>query len=116
MIITIILTTAFGFLGYLVWRGVRRYQLAEGSVWSRLKSAANESSTIAWNVGNAASIAAIAGVTFVSEWLGMPGVKEALEPYLKPEYMLTYMLVVTLGSVLTRYRSIRKLINRDEDE
>ena len=38
--------------------------------------------------------------------VGAPGVKEAIEPYLGPQYMTAYVLFVLIGAEIARRRTL----------
>ena len=93
----------------VVWQGYETamaYRRAEGTRWERIKIAFRESATIAWARLNALSAVAVAIIATASEWLGAPGIKEAIEPYLGPGYMLAYLLLITIGAEVARRRTL----------
>lgn len=107
MIANIILLAVLAAIGWQVYETVKAYMAAEGSPTERLKAAFKASATIAWSRVNALSVAAVAALSEASVWLGMPGVKETIEPYLGSKYMLAYVLVVAVGAEVARRRSLR---------
>jgi uncharacterized protein (DUF2062 family) len=91
---------------YVGYRGYMQFRRAEGSLWSRMWEGAKESATMLWLGLNAVSVALISAVTWASDLLGFPGLKEAMSPWLTPKLVLAYVLVLALGGVLTRNRTL----------
>lgn len=106
MIATIIVLALCGVIAWHAIETVLAYRKATGTFWERLKSAFRDSATIAWARLNALSTVAIAALVEGSAWVGAPGVREVIEPWLKPQYMLAYMLVVLIGAEAARRRSL----------
>jgi hypothetical protein len=102
-IIVAVLLAAVAWQGYVT---VRAYKQATGTTWERLKAAFEESATIFWSRINSLSVLAVTGVAEASSWLGAPGVKDVIQPYLTPQLMLGYLLVVLIGAEIARRRSL----------
>jgi hypothetical protein len=93
-------------VGWMGWRGYQAYRDTEGSTWERVKAGFKRSATVGWDWMNAASVAMVAMVTYTSDLLGFPGVKDALTPFLTPKLMVAYVLTLSLGSILARFRTL----------
>jgi hypothetical protein len=91
---------------YMLYVTVHGYLAARGSIWERLVLAFRESATIFWARLNALSVAAIGGTGWIADIAGAPGVKEAIAPYLAPEYMVAYTLFVLIGAEIARRRTL----------
>jgi hypothetical protein len=91
---------------YVVIRIWIEYYNSTGTTWERIKQAFSNSRTIAWTQLNALSVAAVGGVGWLSTAAGAPGVKEAIQPYLGPEYMTAYILFVLIGAEFARRRTL----------
>jgi len=72
----------------------------------RLKEAFRHSLTIFWARFTAFTTLAIAVVAEGSNYLGVPGLKETIEPYMTPQLMLIYTLVVIIGAEASRRRTL----------
>jgi hypothetical protein len=106
MITTILTLFIIAVLGYVAFVTVHGYLAASGTVWQRLVAAFRASLTVFWARLNALSILAVAAVSEIASFLGAPGVKEAIEPYLAPQYMLAYVVLVLLGAEVARRRTL----------
>ena len=106
MILSIIVLSLMGFVGYLGWRAFVGYRAAEGTVRERLWAGFRDSATIAWNVGNAVSVTLISAVTWLSDVLGYPGLKDTVTPLLTPKLVIAYLLILAIGSVAARSRTL----------
>jgi hypothetical protein len=91
---------------YMLVSVIRGYITATGTTWERLVAAFRGSASIFWARLNALSLAAIGVVGELSSLAGAPGVKEAIQPYLAPEYMTAYMLFVLIGAEIARRRTL----------
>lgn len=89
-----------------VYETIMAYKRAEGTTWDRLKSAFRESATIAWSRLNAISVAVTTAVAMASDYFGNPAIKDTIAPYLQPEYMLAYTLVILIGAEISRRRTL----------
>lgn len=85
---------------------VHGYMVAPGSPWERLIAAFKSSASIAWTRLNALSVAAIGALSQLAPLIGAPGIKEAIEPWLAPQYMLAYILFVLIGGEIARRRTL----------
>lgn len=103
LILTAIMLAVPAYMAFCVIRG---YATATGTTWERLVTAFRGSASIFWARINALSIAAIGGAGEISSLVGAPGVKEAIRPYLGPEYMTAYVLFVLIGSEIARRRTL----------
>jgi len=77
-----------------------------GSTWQRLLEASRDSATIlvqkcAILTSGIGSLAALLG-----EWLDMPGLKDAVQAALKPEYVLAFVVATALVSWFARKRTL----------
>jgi hypothetical protein len=108
MITTILTLFIIAVLGYVTFVTVHGYLAASGTVWQRLVAAFRASLTVFWARLNALSILAVAAVSEITSFLGAPGVKEAIEPYLAPQFMLAYVVLVLLGAEVARRRTLAK--------
>jgi len=91
---------------YMIVSIVRGYRAATGSTWTRLVAAFRGSASIFWVRLNALSVAAIGAVGEIATFAGAPGVKEAIEPWLAPQYMTAYVIFVLIGSEIARRRTL----------
>lgn len=91
---------------YMIYTTIHNYVVATGTAWERLGKAFKESATIFCTRLSAISAAAVGAVGELSTYLGAPGVKEAIEPYLSPKYMLAYMLITLIGAEIARRRTL----------
>lgn len=82
------------------------YLAAPGTKWERLVAALKGSASLLWTRLNALSIGAVGLVTEVSSFAGAPGIKEAIEPWLAPQYMTAYVVFVLLGAEIARRRTL----------
>ena len=106
MIGAIIYAALFVAVAWQAYETYTSYRDAMGSRWERLKIAFDKSASIFWARMNALSVGAVTAVTEVSGWVGAPGVKEAILPYLTPEFMVGYLLFVAIGAEFARRRSL----------
>ena len=102
-VLTILILAPFVYLGFITVKG---YMAATGDTWARLKAAFKNSATIAWARLNALSVLALSGLTTVTDWIGLPGLKDALVPYLTPTWMTVYTIVVLIGAEIARRRTL----------
>ena len=91
---------------YMMFAIVRSYRTATGSTWQRVVAAFRGSASIFWARLNALSVAAIGAVGEIAAYAGAPGIKEAIAPYLAPEYMTAYVIFVLIGSEIARRRTL----------
>jgi hypothetical protein len=105
---TNVLLTAIVFAvpAYMAFCVIHGYMTSTGTTWERVVSAFSGSATIFWARLNALSIGAIGAVGEVSGLVGAPGVKDAIAPYLGPEYMTAYVLFVLIGAEIARRRTL----------
>jgi hypothetical protein len=109
MILTTIVLAVPAYMAFCVIHG---YATATGSngeplsTWQRLVAAFRGSASIFWARFNALSIAAIGAVGEIASLAGAPGVKDAIQPYLAPEYMTAYVLFVLIGAEIARRRTL----------
>lgn len=95
-----------GVAGFFIWEFVSDYSAAAGSAWERLLAAGKGSATIVWSRFSAI-VAALAGtLSGLADWLNAPGVGEAIQSYLKPEWVALYVLGVALIAELARRRTL----------
>lgn len=106
MIAQIIIGVALLAVAYQAYETVMAYKRATGSIWERLKAAFSESATIFWSRVNSISVALTTLVATISTYLGAPGIKETITPWLTPEYLLAYTLVILIGSEIARRRTL----------
>lgn len=106
MIATIIVLALCGVIAWHAVETILAYRAATGSIWERTRAAFRSSATIAWARLNALSVLAVAALVEASTWLGTPGIKDVIEPWLGPKYMLAYLLVVLIGAEAARRRSL----------
>jgi hypothetical protein len=102
----ILTTVVFAIPAYMAFCIIHGYMTATGSIWQRLVAAFRGSATILWARLNGMSIAAIGAAGEISTLVGAPGVKEAIAPYLAPEYMVAYTLFVLIGAEIARRRTL----------
>lgn len=106
MVSIIVVIALAGVAGFFIWEFVRDYSAAEGSAWERLLAAGKGSATIAWSRFSAI-VAAMAGtLSGLADWLNAPGVSEAIQSCLKPEWVALYVLGVALIAELARRRTL----------
>jgi hypothetical protein len=91
---------------YMLFAVVRGYMSASGSTFERLVAAFRGSASIFWARINALSVTAIGAAGELATFAGAPGVKEAIEPWLAPQYMLGYLLFVLIGAEIARRRTL----------
>lgn len=91
---------------YMIFMIVYGYMTATGSTWERVKAAFAWSRTIAWAQLNALSASLIGGVGELSTYFGAPGVRDAIQPYLEPKFMLGYLLFVLIGAEIARRKGL----------
>lgn len=106
MIANGILIALLAITAWQAYETIAAYRQAQGTTWERVKSAFRKSASIAWARLNAVSVSLTTVVALAADWLGMPGVKEAITPWLTPEYMLAYTLAVLIGAEIARRRSL----------
>lgn len=102
----VIVVALFAVVGWQLYETVLAYRRATGTTWERLKAAFKDSATIAWTRLNALSVSLGTLVTTASDWAGMPGIKDAVTPYLTPQFLLVYTLVILIGNEIARRRSL----------
>src|SRR5262249_52862972 len=104
-VLTLVLFAVVAVIAYSV---VAQYRAATGTTWQRLAAAFKGSATILWArvVAFAGAGAGVLGGT--ADWLGAPGVKDAIQEFLKPEYVPFYILLIALVTELARRRTIRE--------
>lgn len=93
---------------YAVTSMVLSYRAAEGTTWERLLAAFRNSASLFWVRLNAIGLGIGTLIGDVGSWLDAPGVKDVVAPYLKPQYMVAYMLVVLVGAEIARRRTLAK--------
>ena len=91
---------------YMLFEVVRGYIVATGTTWERLVASFRSSASIFWARLNALSVAAVGGLGWTADLAGAPGIKEAIQPWLAPEYMTAYVLVVLIGAEIARRRTL----------
>lgn len=93
---------------YMIFKIVQGYMAAPANytTWEKLVEAFKSSASIAWARFNALSVTLIGLVGEASSYFGAPGVKEAIQPYLAPEYMTGYILIVLIGAEIARRRTL----------
>ena len=106
MLRTFIILAVAAIAAWLALETVWAFRAAPGVTRDRLAAAFKGSATIAWARINALSSVAVAALIALSEWLGAPGFKETLAPYLSSECMLAYLIVVLVGAELARRRTL----------
>lgn len=104
---TAICLAFIGVIVYLAVETVIEYRAAQGTVWERLQAAFKGSSTIAFTRLNAFSVLTIDAVAYIVDFLGASGLKDAIAPYLGPNWMLAYILFVVLGAEVARRRTLK---------
>lgn len=106
--LTIVVLAQFALIAYLVWVVYRGYRKASqfDSSWDKLKAGFKDSLTVFWGWVNALSASAASFVVLLAQLLDAPGMKEAVAPFLKPELMLIYIIIVSLGSIIARMRTL----------
>lgn len=82
------------------------YMNASGSVWQRLVASCKMSATVAWARLNALSFTLVTCIGDIAGYAGAPGVKDAIAPFLGPEYLTAYLLFVLIGSEIARRRTL----------
>ena len=91
---------------YIAFTFIREYREAQGSTWDRLLEAGRDSATILVQK-IAILISGIGSVTaLLGEWLDIPGLKEAVQSALKPEYVVAFVVVTALVSWFARKRTM----------
>lgn len=106
MIANIIVLVAVAVVGWHLYETIAAFRAAEGTTKERWCSAFRSSLTIFWTRVSAFATVAIAVVAEGANYAGLPGVKETIEPYMTPQLMLLYTLVVILGAEASRRRSL----------
>jgi hypothetical protein len=96
----------FAVPAYMAFCIIHGYASATGSTWERLVAAFRGSASILWARLNALSVGAIGATGEIATLVGAPGVKEAIQPYLGPEYMTAYVLFVLIGAEIARRRTL----------
>jgi len=104
--LTVVVLAQFAVIAYLVFMVYKGYRAEQGTVWEKFVAGFRSSLTIFWGWINAISVSAVSLLVLVSQALDTPGIKESITPYMKPEYMLIYVLVVSVGSMLARSRTL----------
>lgn len=106
--LTILVLAQFALIAFLIWKVYAGYRAASqfDSAWDKLKAGFRDSLTVFWGWINAMSASAVSFTVLLSQVLDAPGMKEALAPFLRPEVMLVYVIVVSLGTILARMRTL----------
>jgi hypothetical protein len=105
--VTIIVAVALaGVAGFFISEFARDYIATTGSIGERLLAAGKGSATIVWSRFSAV-VAALAGaLSGLADWLNAPGVSEAIQSCLKPEWVALYVLGLALVSEFARRRTL----------
>ena len=106
MLNLILTTIVLAVPAYMAFCVIHGYATATGTTWERLVTAFRGSASIFWARLNALSVAAIGATGELATLVGAPGVKEAIEPYLGPQYMTAYLLFVLIGAEIARRRTL----------
>jgi hypothetical protein len=104
-ILTLVLLATVAVIAYSV---IAQYRAATGTNWQRLSAAFKGSATILW-----ARVVALAGagagvIGGTADWFGAPGIKDAIQGFLKPEYVPFYILLIAVVTELARRRTIKE--------
>lgn len=104
MITTIINVVLIGLVGFYAYEFYRGYRAATGTLWERLVAGAKGSATILW----ARFVQVVAALTTwlvsASDLLNAPSVGQAIQTYLKPEYVAAAFVLIAVISEVARRR------------
>lgn len=106
MIHTLIVLAILAIAGYFAFELVIEYKHATGTIWQRLIAAGKGSATILWSRFVAVVTAGSVGLAELAEWLNAPGLKDAIQAYLKPDYVAAFTLFVVIITEVARRRTL----------
>ena len=93
-----------GVVAYFGWTFYKGYRAATGSVPARIIAAAKGSATILWAQFCALVGLATSGLVNLSDLLGDPSVGQAIQTYLKPQYVAAALVVISGITIWARTR------------
>ncbi|RZN13906.1 hypothetical protein [Bradyrhizobium sp. Leo121] len=89
----------------ILYRMVKYYYLAEGSVWDRLLATAKYSATVLWSMIVALGASILAGISYLAEALNLPDVKAWVT--MLPAEWVGFVVAAIMGlTVVSRLRSL----------
>ena len=88
----------------IIFGFVRKYRAATGTVKERFMAAFSDSGTIVIQRFLAFCGSIIGGLAWLAEVLNAPGVAQAIQAYLKPEYVAVAMIALAIITEMVRRR------------
>ena len=98
-------------VGLLAYHFSSKYSAATGTRWQRTLAASRNSATVLWARASWCftwlSAWAIAAVDLVADASGRPEIKQAIDPYINPKWMMVYTLGIIALGYWARMRTLK---------
>ncbi len=93
-------------MAFIILTFVRDYIGAVGTPWARALTACRESATVLWSKFVLLIGFATTGLVQLADYLGDPGLADAIKGVLQPQYVGPFLLVVTFITLWARMRTL----------
>lgn len=98
--------TGLAVAGYVAYRIATIYRATSGTAWERLRATTKNSATLLLATLTAGFTALGQGILSMSDYVGMPEVREAIQEYLTPEVSVGVIAAITALMFVARMRTM----------